>query len=61
MNFADAKVVANFLIADFEHEMQTTLRVLERFPTSISTTGRTPSPRPASDSSGTSRSRTNGC
>jgi uncharacterized damage-inducible protein DinB len=32
MNIADAKVVANFLIADFEHEMQTTLRVLEAVP-----------------------------
>ena len=32
MNVADAKVVANFLIADFEHEMQTTLRVLEAVP-----------------------------
>lgn len=32
MNVADAKVVANFLIADFEQEMQTTLRVLEAVP-----------------------------
>jgi uncharacterized damage-inducible protein DinB len=28
----EAKTVANFLIADFEHEMQTTLRVIEAVP-----------------------------
>ena len=33
MNSNEAKTVANFLIADFEHEMQTTMRVIEAVPT----------------------------
>lgn len=33
MNSQEAKVVADFLLADFEGEMQTTLRVLEAAPT----------------------------
>jgi uncharacterized damage-inducible protein DinB len=32
MGSTEAKTVADFLIADFEHEMQTTLRVLEAVP-----------------------------
>jgi uncharacterized damage-inducible protein DinB len=32
MNFTEAKTVADFLVADFEHEMQTTLRVIEAVP-----------------------------
>ena len=32
MNVTDARIVADFLIADFEQEMQTTLRVLEAVP-----------------------------
>ena len=33
MSSTDVKAVADFLIADFEHEMQTTLRVIEAVPT----------------------------
>jgi uncharacterized damage-inducible protein DinB len=33
MDFKEAKTVADFLIADFEYEMQTTLRVIESVPT----------------------------
>lgn len=33
MNSNETKTVADFLIADFEHEMQTTLRVIEAVPT----------------------------
>jgi uncharacterized damage-inducible protein DinB len=32
MDFKEAKTVADFLIADFEHEMQTTLRIIESVP-----------------------------
>jgi len=32
MGSSDARTVANFLVADFEQEMQTTLRVLEAVP-----------------------------
>ena len=61
MSSTEAKTVADFLVADFEQETQTTLRVLEAVPQGISTTGRTLSPRPVSTSSGTSHSKTRGC
>jgi uncharacterized damage-inducible protein DinB len=34
MDSKEARIVANFLIADFEHEMQITLKVLEAVPNS---------------------------
>ncbi len=62
MDTNEAKTVADFLIADLEGEMPTTLRVLEAVPNAtISTTGRTLSPRAASGSCGTSLSKTSGC
>lgn len=40
MDSNGTKTVADFLIADFENEMQATLRVIEAVPTAISTTDR---------------------
>jgi hypothetical protein len=61
MDSKETKAIADFLIADFESEIQTTLRVINSVPNDVSITNLTRNLRPAWRSSGISHWKMSGC
>ena len=61
MDSSQAKIIAEFLIADFENEMQTTLRVIETVPIGGLDYRPEAKSKTVWDLSGTSLLKTSGC